>query len=46
MQTEAIIITPIGYEASGQVYRYITRRERALASGNISVIELLTNKNF
>jgi len=46
MQIEEIIITPIGYVRSEQVYRYETPRQGVLASGNISVIELLPNKNF
>ena len=46
MQTEEIIITPIGYVRSEQVYRYETPRQGVLASGNVSVIELLPNKNF
>jgi len=46
MQTKEIIVTPIGYIHSEQVYRYETPRQGVLASGNISVIELLPNKNF
>ena len=46
MQTEEIIITPIGYVRSEQVYRYETPRQGVLAKGNISIIELLPNKNF
>jgi len=46
MQTEEIIITPIGYIRSEQVNRYETPRQGVLAKGNTSVIELLPNKNF
>lgn len=46
MQSEEIIITPIGYVHSEQVYRYETPRQGVLAKGNISTIELLPNKNF
>jgi len=46
MQSEELIITPIGYVRSEQVYRYETPRQGVLAKGNISTIELLQNKNF
>jgi len=46
MQTEEIIITPIGYIRSEQVNRYETPRQGVLAKGNTSVIELLPNNNF
>jgi len=46
MQSEEIIITPIGYVRSEQVYRYETPRQGVLAKGNISTIELLPNKNY
>ncbi|MFA6596291.1 MAG: tRNA (N6-threonylcarbamoyladenosine(37)-N6)-methyltransferase TrmO [Ignavibacteriaceae bacterium] len=46
MQSEEIIITPIGYVHSDQVNRYETPRQGVLAKGNISTIELLPNNNF
>jgi len=46
MQTEEISITPIGFVHSEQVYRYETPRQGILASGNVSIIELLPRKNF
>jgi tRNA (adenine37-N6)-methyltransferase len=41
-----IIITPIGIVHSDLVYRYETPRQGILAGGNVSVIELLPNRNF
>jgi len=46
MQSEAIILKPIGYVQSEQVYRYETPRQGVLAKGNQSCIQLLSKQNF
>ncbi|GAB4127396.1 MAG: hypothetical protein Fur0015_01020 [Ignavibacteriales bacterium] len=46
MQNDKIIISPIGFVSSEQIYRYETPRQGVLAKGNCSIIKLLPNKNF